>query len=362
MKFRIFAAVSLFALIFAFGFTACEPREKPPIIEVDFKFTDITENGETVGYTIDGFVDRVSLADVVIPDSHNGLPVTAINEKAFYCNPGIVSVTVSDSVKTVGKEAFYGCANLKSIKFGNEVVTVGELSFADCPVLETVDFGDKLKSIEDYAFSQCVSLSSVVFPSSLESIGECAFVGCENLKKAGLNEGLKTIADCAFGGCKSLKEFIMPESLTSIGWGVIMFEAGSVGFVPPSDSSNKLTKIVISDNITEIPDFAFSKSNISSVHIGKKVRTVRYSSFYGCGLLESVVIPVSVMRIESYAFYKCESLSCVYYEGTEEEWGKIIIGKNGNDISSADKYFYSETRPETGGNYWHYENGVPVSW
>lgn len=362
MKLKIFAAVSALAMIFALSFTACGERKETPIIEFDYKFTNIEENGETVGYKLDGFADGVSYSEVVIPDSHNGKPVTVISEKAFYCNSEIVSVRVSDSVKTVGKEAFYGCENLKSVTLGKETVSVGELSFADCPALETVNFGEKLKSIESYAFSQCVGLSSAVFPSALESIGECAFVGCENLERAVLNDGLKTIADCAFGGCKLLKEFIMPDSVASIGWGVIMFEAGSVGFVPPGDSSNNLTKIVISDNISEIPDFAFSKSNIASARIGKKVRTIRYSSFYGCGLLENVIIPVSVAKIESYAFYKCESLSSVYYEGTAEEWAKISIGKNGNDVSTADKFFYSETRPETDGNYWRYVDGVPVKW
>ena len=78
--------------------------------------------------------------------------------------------------------------------------------------------------------------------------------------------------------------------------------------------------------------------------------------------MENVIIPVSVAKIESYAFYKCESLSSVYYEGTAEEWAKISIGKNGNDVSTADKFFYSETRPETDGNYWRYVDGVPVKW
>ena len=105
MKLKIFAAVSALAMIFALSFTACGERKETPIIEFDYKFTNIEENGETVGYKLDGFADGVSYSEVVIPDSHNGKPVTVISEKAFYCNSEIVSVRVSDSVKTVGKEA-----------------------------------------------------------------------------------------------------------------------------------------------------------------------------------------------------------------------------------------------------------------
>ena len=50
------------------------------------------------------------------------------------------------------------------------------------------------------------------------------------------------------------------------------------------------------------------------------------------------------------------------YEGNAEEWGKIRIGKNGNDITNAEVLYYSEQRPEAEGNFWHYENGVPVKW
>ena len=64
------------------------------------------------------------------------------------------------------------------------------------------------------------------------------------------------------------------------------------------------------------------------------------------------------------------SLETVYYGGTEEQWKDISIGLFNSNLTSATRYYYSETNPfecegaVTEGNYWHYDtDGVtPVVW
>ena len=46
----------------------------------------------------------------------------------------------------------------------------------------------------------------------------------------------------------------------------------------------------------------------------------------------AVVLPKSLKEIVSYAFYKLDNFEGVFYKGTAEEWGKIKIGKNGNEF------------------------------
>jgi hypothetical protein len=84
--------------------------------------------------------------------------------------------------------------------------------------------------------------------------------------------------------------------------------------------------------------------------------------------LKSVVIGSGVTTIGYSAFGNCDSLTSVYYKGTEEDWNNISINYNalldGNEyLINATRYYYRETQPMKKGNYWHYdENGDVVVW
>lgn len=285
-----------------------------------------------------------------------------IGDYAFYGYLPMEKVTVGGSAKSIGIQAFDGCENLKSVSISGEIASIGESAFLNCSLLETLTIGDKVKDIGDYAFYQCYGLQSVDIPASVVSIGEGAFISCTALESVTLNYGLQKIGDCAFGGCSSLTGLAMPDSVTSVGWGLLMFGGSGAGFGGIGDPSNSIGNIVISNSLTEIPDFAFNNCNIKEVTIGNSVQTVGYSAFYGCAMLESVVVPESVTKITSYAFYRCSMLKTVYYKGGAEGWANITIGKNGNDISNATVYYYSETKPAEEGNFWHYVNGEAVKW
>lgn len=303
------------------------------------------------------YINGVLATELVIPDA-----VTAINDYAFYQCSNITGLTVGNGVTAIGSSAFGGCKNLKSVTLGANVTSIGDSAFLECSSLENLVIGENVKLIDEYAFTRCAAIKYLSIPASVEVIGDSAFSECSGLAEIKLNYGLKTIGDGAFVGCVSLESFIMPDSVTSFGVGMLMFQISGVGFEEIGSMSNSLTRVVISDKVTEIPDYAFSKSNILSAVIGRSVERIRYSSFYGCNLLKSVVIPRSVKNIQSYAFFRCEALDSVFYEGTEEEWERVIVGAKGNDISNAVKYFYSAERPEGSGNFWHYADGVPVVW
>lgn len=80
----------------------------------------------------------------------------------------------------------------------------------------------------------------------------------------------------------------------------------------------------------------------------------------GNGYAKKVVVPRSVELIMSRAI-SGENVSVeIFYEGTREEWFDIIRGTK--YYNSSREYFYSETRPTTSGNYWHYVNGTATPW
>lgn len=155
-------------------------------------------------------------------------------------------------------------------------------------------------------------------------------------------------------------DVVIPNGVTTIGNGIFQFKTS-------------ITSVVIPDSVTTIGDNAFDSCELlKTVTFGtnSQLTTIGSSAFSFCPLIESISISDSVTSIGKHAFYYCNSLSTVYYGGTAEEWGNIDIDGTGNDkLTSANRYYYSETEPalnedETAydGNYWHYVDGKPVIW
>jgi len=114
------------------------------------------------------------------PDSPY-LPVTSIENVAF-ANCSITSITIPNSVTSIGSYAFEACTSLTGITIPNSVTSIGDYAFSYCPSLDGVTIGEGVTSIGEYAFEDCTSLTGITIPANVTSIGQNAFIGCTNLK------------------------------------------------------------------------------------------------------------------------------------------------------------------------------------
>lgn len=103
------------------------------------------------------------------------------------------------------------------------VKAIGTRAFADCWQLTKVILPEGIVSIGTNAFSW-TELSSINFPSMLKTIRNNAFWDCEGLTSVELPEGLETIESYAFAECSNLENLVIPSTVTTIGWGVIMYD------------------------------------------------------------------------------------------------------------------------------------------
>ena len=86
-------------------------------------------------------------------------------------------------------------------------------------------------------------------------------------------------------------------------------------------------------------------------------------AFSGCSGLASITIGNSVTSIGLSAFNGCTWLDKIYYQSTAEDWNKIDNDGDDGTLTSATRYYYSETKPTESGNYWHYnDNGEIEEW
>ncbi len=146
------------------------------VIDCDTDVTSVTLRNDTVRIADYAFYSCTSLASITIPDS-----VESIGVSAFYRCTSLESVTIGDSVESIGVSAFYGCTSLKSVTIGSSVESIGNYAFRGCTSLESITIPDGVTSIGSHAFYDCYSLDSVTIGSGVTSIGDSAFYKCTSL-------------------------------------------------------------------------------------------------------------------------------------------------------------------------------------
>lgn len=301
--------------------------------------------------------------------------------------------TIKDGTKCIASSAFYECDNLTSVTMPESVTTMGAFIFWKCKKLGNIELSSKLTAIENWTFYQCDALSNIVIPDSVTSIGSSAFENCKNLKTVQIGNSVATIGDKVFYECKSLTSIKIPNSVETIGgetfWNCYNLASVDIGSGVRSIGGEafygcmNLKSVYITDIAAwcNIPfrsrnnplsgseNFYLNNELVTQLVIPETVTRINAYAFLNCQTITSVVIPSSVEIIDHDAFSGCSNLTSVYYTGTTEDWGKVKVGIINQPLMNAMRYYYSEVEPALNtdgtaynGNYWHYIDGIPTVW
>ena len=294
-------------------------------------------------------------ANIVIPDSYKGKPVTSIGSFAFdYCD-SLTSVVIPDSVTSIGESAFRHCGSLTSVVIGDSVTSIGESAFDYCDSLTSVVIPDSVTSIGSFAFRGCSGLTSVEIGNSVTSIGVRAFSNCNKLvevvNKSSHITVTKGSSSNGYVGYYALSvsncDNTYVSKLTNDN-GYIIYTDGAekilVGYTGTETAltlpayvtkiyqcafynCDSLTSVVIGDSVTSIGDDAFYKcSSLTSVEIPNSVTSIGSSAFNSCSNLTSIEIPNSVTSIGGHAFYNCSNLTSVEIPDSVTSIGNSAFG------------------------------------
>ena len=116
------------------------------------------------------------------------------------------SVSLSDSVVSIGASAFENCVRLTEVVLPENLENLYSAAFRGCTGLTAITIPAGVSTIEDYAFAGCTALAEVNLQAGVEKIYSNAFENCTSLKTITFPSGLKLIHEQAFGGCTGLKE------------------------------------------------------------------------------------------------------------------------------------------------------------
>ena len=276
------------------------------------------------------------LTEIVIPETFNGKPVTAILEDAFKGCTALKKITIPNSINSVADGAFSGCGDLEftesdnALYVGNEsnphlilvkaknvniercivnekTIAICDNAFAGCKELISIDLKN-VKNIGSYAFKNCASLvNDIKIPEGSTHIGPETFSGCSKIKKVEIPKSVTNIGMSAFDGCSSLETVTFAKDSSLSGFGNSVFHG-----------CKKLTSITLPKGVKYIGDHEANRA----VH----------GVFSGCEALKSVTFEegTKLEQIGNYAFYNCKSLtsltlpSSVSYLGNSSFQGTAI--------------------------------------
>lgn len=135
-----------------------ESTEEETIVRATYEL-DYMLNPDEASYAVTGFAN-ISGAEngieLVIPSEHDGLPVTVIETDAFNDNDNIISVSIPESIKSIGSAAFENCSNLSYIYFNaaemNDLNASPFMSSGHGSDGITVLIGNKVARVPNYLF------------------------------------------------------------------------------------------------------------------------------------------------------------------------------------------------------------------
>jgi hypothetical protein len=216
-------------------------------------FVEYTDTVDNVVYLCNGdnFTAQVqnspsvSTTTLTIPSSITvtgvTYEVTSIIGQAF-SGTGLTSVTVPDSVTSIGSNTFSGCSNLANVVLPSTLTVIPDGCFDRCSSLTALDFlpstieyigvtafrrcsglvsaiiPPNVSVITGESFRFCSQLRTIVFPTSLKLISIYAFQFCTSLESLDLPDGLNYIDQISFSECSSLVTVNAPKTLLTIGY------------------------------------------------------------------------------------------------------------------------------------------------
>lgn len=268
-------------------------------VTIYYKWANTEKTNLVVTYEgmYSGQVMTEYVGNVVIPESveynGNNYPVTSIDHKAFQYS-GVTSVTIPNSVTSIGQEAFDHCIDLATIVSEIKTPFDAPWGIAASSVTLIVPVGSK--SAYKYA-------SGWMYMTHIVEMGEGGLSG-SRFGKDGIYYTIGENNTAFISGSSSLSIPCVVEIQDQMEFNGKKYD------------------------ITSIGEKAFyGCSNLLSVTIGENITSIGFSAFYDCSSLTSVVIGSNVLSIGNNAFYGTNLKKIIWLTESLPSGYKNVKGK-----------------------------------
>ena len=225
----------------------------------------------------------------------------------------ITRVVFTKGITYVGADAFNGCGNLTQVSFADTITEIGTFAFFFAEKLGNFTLPPGLQSIRQQAFDS-TAITVLDIPGSVRFVDGGI---CENCKKLTSvifrkrKEGGFAMGNGPFRNCSALERIDVEE-----GHNVLHSFDGAL----------YQEKMLIQYPLGR-------RSSAYKVEAG--CQSIFQGAFENAANLETLWLPRSLRTVYDYAFYNCNALKAVTYEGNEDWWKKIAIEENNGPLMNA---------------------------
>lgn len=245
----------------------------------------------------------LSVADVAIVRSVNPIIMDTCYKQGWAVNPNYMTKEEAAAVTNIA-EVFRAtkATSFDEFQYFTGIPGIPAYAFYNSYLVSITFPPNNITQIAEYAFRYSLGLKKIDIPSSVTYVGRYSFSNSSPLEEAILPPHLDTLEEAAFMGCVKLKKVTMPLTITT--WRANVFE-----------NCTSLTELVngippITEDRIMLPSATFYNCALRTVDIPEGYTILGDNFFYG-NPIETIVLPSSLIQINSYAFKNCTNLNNV---------------------------------------------------
>ena len=257
-------------------------------------------NSDGKGYTVVGMGDCID-KDLIIPSTHEGLPVNAIGENAFNGNTDITYVLIDRAVTSIGQGAFNLCSSLINVYYNGTKEEWETL----CSSIGVSN--DYLIDAKVYYFSETEPADGFFWHFDTDGKTPVSW-GVESDYSVGLKYSLNTdekgYTVVGIGYCEDT-DLVIPATYR----GLPVTAIGSKAF----EYNRSFTSVSIPASVTTIGEYAFAHCSVTTVTFAanSKLTTLDEYAFFLSSSLQSIALPDGVTTIGVAAFNGCNNITSI---------------------------------------------------
>ena len=242
----------------------------------------------------------------------------------------IKTLKVKEGVTSIGHRAFEFCDKLSSVSLPDSLVSIGDYAFSNCPI-KKISLPPNLETLHLGAFTT-TKLTSIKLPSKLKFLGPRVFSGTR-LKTVTIPASVTTIdheQGSPFFGIDTLESIsVSSKNKNYCAKDDILFSKDKTVLIqyPQSKSGSSYS---VPSSVKVLGDFALSGTKLKKVVLPEGLETIGLEAFHASKKIAKLSIPSTVKKIVNHNLGYCASLEA------------INVSKNNTHYSSLDGVLFNK--------------------